>query len=144
MTRKLLIAAAPVVLAASSLMAQGGGVAPADLLKPLKESWPTYNGDYTGRRYSALTQVNTTSVMRLTLAWTARVTSGPGGAQGGGRGGRGGFGGGAPVIIGGEGTGDFAGGGGSIKASALQVDGVLYFTMPDNAWAIDARDGREL
>ena len=24
------------------------------------------------------------------------------------------------------------------------VDGTLYFTMPDNAWAVDARDGREL
>ena len=46
--------------------------------------------------------------------------------------------------MGGEGTGDFAAGGGSIKASVLQVDGTLYFTMPDNAWAVDARDGREL
>jgi alcohol dehydrogenase (cytochrome c) len=35
-------------------------------------------------------------------------------------------------------------GGGTIKASALEVDGVLYFTMPDNAWAVDARDGTEL
>ena len=35
-------------------------------------------------------------------------------------------------------------GGGTIKASALMVDGILYFTMPDNAWAVDARDGREL
>ena len=26
----------------------------------------------------------------------------------------------------------------------LEVDGTLYFTMPDNAWAVDARDGREL
>ena len=24
------------------------------------------------------------------------------------------------------------------------MDGTLYFTMPDNAWAVDARDGREL
>ena len=31
-----------------------------------------------------------------------------------------------------------------IKASVLEVDGTLYFTMPDNAWAVDARDGREL
>jgi hypothetical protein len=29
-----------------ALFAQGGGVAPEDLLKPLKDSWPTYNGDY--------------------------------------------------------------------------------------------------
>ncbi len=32
----------------------------------------------------------------------------------------------------------------TIKASALMVDGTLYVTAPDNAWAIDARDGREL
>ena len=34
--------------------------------------------------------------------------------------------------------------GGTIKASVLEVDGTLYFTMPDNAWAVDARDGHEL
>ena len=32
----------------------------------------------------------------------------------------------------------------TIKASVLAVDGTLYVTSPDNAWAIDARDGREL
>jgi alcohol dehydrogenase (cytochrome c) len=26
----------------------------------------------------------------------------------------------------------------------LEVNGTLYFTMPDNAWAVDARDGHEL
>ncbi|HEY2016379.1 MAG TPA: PQQ-binding-like beta-propeller repeat protein, partial [Bryobacteraceae bacterium] len=126
------------------LMGQGGGVAPADLVKPLKDSWPTYNGDYSGRRYSTLTQVNQSNVKNLTLAWSTRVTAGAGN-PGGGRGGRGGFGGGGGnIIIGGEGTGDLGGGGGSIKASVLQVDGTLYFTMPDNAWAVDARDGHEL
>ena len=61
---------------------------------------------------------------KLTTVMT-RVTPGPGNAGGGGgRGGRGGgFGAPANVIVGGEGTGDLAVGGGSIKASALQVDG---------------------
>jgi alcohol dehydrogenase (cytochrome c) len=27
------------------LLGQGSGVAPSELLKPLKDSWPTYNGD---------------------------------------------------------------------------------------------------
>jgi alcohol dehydrogenase (cytochrome c) len=31
-----------------------------------------------------------------------------------------------------------------IKASALVVDGTIYISTPDNAWAIDARDGHEL
>jgi alcohol dehydrogenase (cytochrome c) len=35
-----------------------GGLDPAALLKPLGDSWPTYSGDYTGRRYSSLTQIN--------------------------------------------------------------------------------------
>ena len=37
-----------------------------------------------------------------------------------------------------------AGGGANIKGAILQVGGVLYVSAPDNAWAIDARDGREL
>ena len=65
-------------LAPTFLMAQGKGIAPADLLKPLRDSWPTYNGDYTGRRYSALTQVNQSNVQHLTLAWMTRVTPGAG------------------------------------------------------------------
>jgi alcohol dehydrogenase (cytochrome c) len=32
----------------------------------------------------------------------------------------------------------------SIKASPLLVDGVLYFTVPDNVWAVDARSGHLL
>jgi len=34
--------------------------------------------------------------------------------------------------------------GASIKSSPLVVDGVLYFTVPDNIWAVDARSGQEL
>ena len=39
-----------------------GGLDPAQLLKPLADSWPSYSGDYTGRRYSALTQINQANV----------------------------------------------------------------------------------
>src|ERR1700680_3524806 len=79
------------VLLLPVLMGQRNGVNPADLLKPLKDSWPTYNGDYSGRRYSALTQINQSNVKNLTLAWSLRVTPGAGnpGFGGGGRGGRG-------------------------------------------------------
>jgi alcohol dehydrogenase (cytochrome c) len=135
----------PMLLLPGLLGAQGRGVEPAELLKPLQNEWPSYNGDYSGKRFSALTQVNRATVKNLSLAWTARLTPGAGNPAGGGRGGRGGFGGPqTPVIVGGEGTGDFAAGGGSIKCSVLFVDGTLYFTMPDNAWAVDAHDGREL
>jgi alcohol dehydrogenase (cytochrome c) len=116
------------------------GLNPADILKPLNEDWPTYSGDYSGKRYSKLTQINQSNVKNLTLAWTSRMTAGPGGG-GGGRGAAA-----VPTIIGGEGTDDAAGGGGgtNIRASILEVGGILYLATPDNAWAVDARDGHIL
>src|SRR5262245_64612339 len=112
-----LLAGAGFLVATALLMAQGRGVAPSELLKPLKESWPTYNGDYTGKRYSLLNQVNQSTVKNLTLGWATRLAAGNlggGGAGGRGGGGRGGFGGfgGSPMIVGGVGTGDLNTGGG--------------------------------
>jgi alcohol dehydrogenase (cytochrome c) len=130
------------------LVAQGqGGLDPASILKPLGEMWPTYSGDYTGRRYSSLTYVNQNTVKSLTLAWTVRLTGGTGAGGGGGFGGFGGFGGGSrtPTIVGGEGSEEFAAfGNTSIKGAILQVDNILYVTAPDNVWALDARDAHEL
>ena len=31
-----------------------------------------------------------------------------------------------------------------IKSSPLLVDGILYFTVPDNIWAVDARSGHAI
>jgi alcohol dehydrogenase (cytochrome c) len=141
------MAAVPVLLAGQGpkpdQTSAQGGLDPATIGKPLADAWPTYSGDYTGRRYSTLTQVNQTTVKNLTLAWIARVSGGPGGGAGGFGGGRGG-GGAAPVIIGGEGPDAPAAGGATIKGAVLQVDGVLYACAPDNVWALDARDGHEL
>ena len=52
-----------------SLAAQQG-LDPASLLKPARDSWPTYHGDYTGRRHSPLTQITPENVKNLGLAWT--------------------------------------------------------------------------
>ena len=110
------------------------GVAPASLVAPLAESWPTYSGDYTGRRYSALAQVNRTNVKRLSLAWASELANSrtvrPGAP---------------PINVGGHG-GDESGvvAAVTVKGSILQVNGVLYVTAPDYVWALDARDGREL
>ena len=128
------------------------GLDPTTLLKPLGESWPTYSGDYTGRRYSSLTQINQLTVKHLGLAWLSRgftQGSGPTGrgagavpGAGAGRGGRGGGGADIPIIVGGEGTGEInAGGNAAMRGSILMVDGILYATSPDNVWAVDARDG---
>ena len=139
------LAILPVALAAQTRF----GLDPATLLRPLGESWPTYSGDYTGRRYSALTQINQSTLQNLGLAWVSRgfvQGSGPtgrgGGAGGQGFGGRGGGGGEVPLTVAGEGTGEFnAGGPAQIRGSILMVDGILYATSPDNVWAVDARDG---
>ncbi|HTX75408.1 MAG TPA: acido-empty-quinoprotein group A [Terracidiphilus sp.] len=32
----------------------------------------------------------------------------------------------------------------AIKSSPLLVDGILYFTVPDNVWAVDARSGHQI
>jgi alcohol dehydrogenase (cytochrome c) len=39
------------------------------LASPVGANWTSYNGDYTGRRYSALHEINTTNVHRLRAAW---------------------------------------------------------------------------
>ncbi|MGH9469496.1 MAG: PQQ-dependent dehydrogenase, methanol/ethanol family [Terriglobia bacterium] len=42
----------------------------ADLLiRPPSSNWSSYNGDYTGRRYSRLGQINTRNVRQLRAAW---------------------------------------------------------------------------
>src|SRR2546425_10724903 len=125
MTRvKHLLVAASIVLLAVVLTAQGQGLDSSAILKPLSDSWPTYSGDYSGKRYSALTQINQSNVKNLSLAWVTKVTAGAGGAgapAGGGGGGRGG-GAGAPTIVGGEGNGSgVVGGATNIRGAALAV-----------------------
>ena len=111
----------------------GEGLDPATLLEPLRNSWPTYSGDYTGRRYSQLAQVTTENVQRLTLAWTRQLDTGMPVLNGTN----------APTFVGGEGTGEFTIGAQRIKGTILQVGDLLYVTAPDHVWAIDARDGGE-
>ena len=76
MTLKKLLVTASLLLAPVCLLAQGRGLDPAKLLKPLSDEWPTYNGDYSGKRYSLLTQINRLNVKNLTLAWSVRLTGG--------------------------------------------------------------------
>jgi alcohol dehydrogenase (cytochrome c) len=76
------------------------------LLHPPANSWPSYHGDYSGRRHSRLTQITRQNVGNLSLAWAFQ-------------------------------TGQNA----TIKSSPLLVDGILYFTVPENVWAVDARSG---
>src|SRR3989442_8654348 len=61
----------------------GQALDPALLSKPATGSWPTYAGDHSQRRYSTLTQIDTTNVRHLSLAWVSRLTAGAGGGEGG-------------------------------------------------------------
>ncbi len=81
---------------------------PAALLKAPTDTWPTYNGDYSGRRYSTLDQINSGNISALTLAWAFQTR------------------------------------GAAIKSTPLEVNGILYFSVPDNVWAVDARYGRRI
>ena len=82
--------------------------------------WPTYNGDYSGRRYSTLDKINQSNINSLSLAWVYRANPGRQPQAGGGNN--------TPVI----------------KGTPIEINGVLYVTIPDHAWAVDARTGREI
>jgi alcohol dehydrogenase (cytochrome c) len=82
------------------------------ILNPGTDSWPSYNGDYTGRRFSTLTKIDDKNIGSLSLAWLYRV--------------------------------NITGGGTAIKGTPIVVDGVMYLTVPDHVWAIDARTGRQI
>src|SRR6476620_3373168 len=106
------------------LLAQSRGVDTAAQLRPPTDSWPTYSGDLTGRRYSPLKSIDKTNVKQLSLAWVARgftdgtgaagrssVAPGPGGGGGGSA---------YPLVVSGLGSGEFnAGGPSAIRGSIL-------------------------
>jgi len=124
---KLSILLLPTLLGAQQLE-------PTELLKKLGTTgdWATYGGDYTGRRYSSLTQLNQTTVKSLTLAWSSKLVAGTQGRRPG-----------PNLIVGGIGTLE-ANALANVKGSPLQVGGIIYVSAPDNAWAMDARDGHEI
>ena len=70
---KLVLAVAAALSA--SLIGFAQGLDPAMLLKPSGDAWPTYNGDYSGRRYSDLNQIDASNVTSLGLAWAYRTNT---------------------------------------------------------------------
>jgi alcohol dehydrogenase (cytochrome c) len=95
------------IVAAPVLAAQG--VDAGTLLHPPAGSWPTYHGDYSGKRHSGLTQISVQNVSSLELAWAFQTNQTA-----------------------------------AIKSSPLFVDGILYFTVPNIVWAVDARSGHQI
>lgn len=91
---------------------------PAKLLQQPTDNWPTYNGDYSGRRFSPLTKINDSNVKSLSLAWTYRMTT-------------------ANAADGRIGV-------ARISATPLEVNGVIYLTATSSVSAIDARTGQQM
>lgn len=130
--KKLLFSLLATSFALATNVAVSQSLDPNEILKPHPDSWPTYSGDYSGQRYSPLNAINQSTVKNLSLAWVSRLQTGtqsPTTAP--------------PTIVAGEGTAEFNTPA-NIKGAILQVDGILYVSTPDNAWALDARDGHEI
>lgn len=105
--KQFILAMLVLSIIALAWFAENRRLRPQNLPGQLYRDWPTYNGDYSGRRHSGLTQINQNNIGRLTLAWILQTQSS------------------API-----------------KSTPLEVNGILYFTTPDNVWAADARTGR--
>jgi acido-empty-quinoprotein group A len=102
---------------AALALAQGLDMKTLTLFEQPRDTWPTYNGDYSGRRYSELNQINQSNVNLLKIEWMFRIT-GIGPQRGVGN----------PTI----------------KSTPLLVNGILYFTIPDHVFAVNARTGEQL
>lgn len=81
------------------------------------DSWTSFSGDYTGQRYSTLKQINASNVGQLTQKWVYKI--GDVGAQRG-----------AAVPV--------------IKSTPILVNGVMFITIPDHVFALDARTAKLL
>lgn len=85
-------------------------VPPAELESlSIRENWPTYNGDYTGRRFSSLTQITPANVGQLRARWVFHSDSA-----------------------------------GAMEATPIVIDGVMYITVSNDAYALDAETGEVL
>ncbi len=85
-------------------------VTPADLVvAPVAANWPSYNGDYTGRRFTSLNQITPFNVEQLRAQWTFH----------------------APKS-------------GALEVTPVVVNGVMFITVANDAYAVDARTGRTI
>ncbi len=101
------------------------GVSFENILHPSPDDWLTYNGDLSGNRYCRLTQINTANVKQLQLQWIYTV---PLWKQ---------F---YPDTSYYRENMQYFG----LETTPLVVDGILYATGPQQAYALDARTGQQI
>jgi alcohol dehydrogenase (cytochrome c) len=77
------------------------------LIQPPSANWISYNGDYSGRRYSSLSEINTSNVGSLRAQWTFHAHNSD-----------------------------------RLEVTPVVVNGVMFVTAANDAFALDARTGR--
>src|SRR5437870_1398843 len=78
-------------------------------VNPPAANWPSYNGDYSGRRYSNLAEITPNNVKQLHAQWVFHSRNSD-----------------------------------SLEVTPVVVDGVMFVTSANDAFALDARTGREI
>ena len=79
------------------------------LVAPPAANWTSYNGDYSGRRFSALAEITPENVASLRAQWIFHVR-----------------------------------GGNDLEVTPVVVDGIMFVTSANDAFALDARTGRSI
>src|SRR5262245_45425551 len=83
-------------------------VRPAELLvRPPAANWISYNGDYSGRRFSGLAEINASNVGQLRAQWIFHARNAD-----------------------------------HLEVTPVVVNGVMFVTAANDAFALDARTGR--
>ena len=96
---------------AQTVAKQNDDIVSSEMLQStaLLNDWPSYNGDYSGRRFTGLTQVTPANASQLQAQWVFHSHNA-----------------------------------GVLEATPLVVDGVMYMTGSNDAYAIDATTGKVL
>jgi alcohol dehydrogenase (cytochrome c) len=85
-------------------------VRPADLLvEPPGANWISYNGDYSGRRYSGLAQITPENAAQLRAQWVFHIRDSS-----------------------------------DLEVTPVVVNGIMFVTAANDAFALDARTGRQI
>lgn len=107
----LLACTAPLVTASEQAASSRPiDVRPADLLvKAPAADWLSYNGDYTGRRYSSLAEIDVANVSQLRAQWVFHAKNSN-----------------------------------RLEVTPIVVHGLMFVTAANDAFALDARTGREV
>jgi alcohol dehydrogenase (cytochrome c) len=94
----------------SAVISTSIDVRPEDLLaQPPSANWVSYNGDYTGRRFSNLAEITAENVGNLRTQWIFHLRDSTG-----------------------------------LEVTPVAVDGILFVTSANDAFALDARTGRAI